>query len=109
MDTVVNTTHLIISNIEEAVPSKPLVHLLALQRDNIDIVSITIPDDAAVIGKSLSDIDLPPNSLIVLIVRNSGPLPAQQNLALEANDEIIVATVTDEEQSLYEALTGVSQ
>ena len=107
IDTVINSTHLIISNIEEGVPSRSLVHLLNLQRHSMDIVALSIPSDAAVVGRPLSQIDMPPNSFITLVVKDEGPSLPQEDLVLNAGDDVVVVTVTDEEQTLYETLTGV--
>ena len=107
IDSVINSTHLIISNIEEEAPNRPLVHLLNLQRHNMDIVALSIPPDAAVVGQPLSQIDLPPNSFITLVVKDEGPFLPEENLVIEAGDDLIVVTITNEEQALYEILTGV--
>ena len=107
IDSVINSTHLIISNIEEEAPNRPLVHLLNLQRHNMDIVALSIPPDAAVVGHPLSQIDLPPNSFITLVVKDEGPFLPEENLVIEAGDDLIVVTITNEEQALYEILTGV--
>ena len=107
IDSVINSTHLIVSNIEEEVPNHPLVHLLNLQHHNMDIVALSIPPDAAVVGEPLSQIDLPPNSFITLVVKDEGPLLPEENLVIKAGDDVIVVTMTSEEQALYETLTGV--
>lgn len=107
IDSVINSTHLIISNIEEEAPNRPLVHLLNLQRHNMDIVALSIPPDAAVVGQPLSQIDLPPNSFITLVVKDEGPFLPEENLVIKAGDDLIVVTITNEEQALYEILTGV--
>ena len=107
VDTAVNTTHLILSNIEEEVPSQPLIHLLNLQRHSMDIVALSIPPDAAVVGKPLSQVDMPPSSFVTLVVKDEGPFLPQDDLVLSAGDEVVVVTVADEEQVLFETLTGV--
>ena len=107
IDSVINSPHLIVSNIEEEVPNHPLVHLLNLQHHNMDIVALSIPPDAAVVGEPLSQIDLPPNSFITLVVKDEGPLLPEENLVIKAGDDVIVVTMTSEEQALYETLTGV--
>ena len=107
VDTTINTTHLMLSNIEEEVPSQPLVHLLDLQRHSMDIVALSIPQDASVVGKLLTEVSMPPSRFVTLVVKDDGPFLPHDDLVLNAGDEVVVVTVADEEQALLEALTGV--
>lgn len=107
VDTVINSTHLILTTIEEEVPKWPLIHLLNLKTHSMDIVAMPIPPDASVIGQNINDIDLPPNSFISLVVKNDGPVIPREDTILEVDDEVIVVTIPSEEQILYEKLTGV--
>ncbi len=108
VDRVINSTHLILSNIEEAVPSRALMHLLELQHYGMDIVALSIPRDAAAIGKPIRELEMPPNSFITLVVKSNGPIMPHHDLVLHAGDEVIAVTVLDEEQELYETLTGAA-
>ncbi len=107
VDKVINSTHLILSNVEEAVPSRALIHLLDLHPHEMDIVALSIPGDAAVVGKPMSAVEMPPNSFVTLVINAEGPTLPHQDLALQAGDDVIAVTIPDEEQALYEALTGV--
>ena len=113
VDVTVNATHLILSTIESEIPGHALVHLTnlkppsglgALERE---MVSINIPQDAAAVGRHLGDISLPPNSFISLVVKNEGPLLPSDEIQLESGDDVVAVTSPDEEQLLYETLTGV--
>jgi trk system potassium uptake protein TrkA len=108
VDTVINSTHLILTTIEEEVPKWPLIHLLNLKTHSMDIVAMPIPPDASIIGQNVNDIDLPPNSFISLVVKNDGPVIPKEDTIIETNDEVIVVTIPSEEQILYEKLTGVA-
>ncbi len=107
VDNVVNSTRLILSTIEEEVPDAPLVHLLNLPRHSMDIISLSIPGDAAAVGKPLAELDLPPNSFITLVVNGSGPTLPRDDLVLGAGDDVVMVTEPDEEQTLLDTLTGV--
>ena len=107
VDVVVNSTHLAVTQLEAKVQGKPLVHLMNLRATNTELVNIAIPEDAAVIGKRLSDIQMPDTSFVSLIVKKDNPTIANPNSVIEAHDEIIAITTTEEEHLLYETLTGV--
>ena len=107
VDITVNSTHLILSSIEQEIPGHALVHLMNLKALQLEMISINIPSDATVIGKSLGDVDLPPNSFISLVIKNQGPVLPSDGVLLESGDDVVVVTSPEEEQLLYETLTGV--
>ena len=113
VDVTVNTTHLILFAIETAIPGQSLVHLTSLRPPGglgaleREMVSINIPPDAASVGKHLGELVLPPNSFVSLVVKNEGPTLPEDELRLESGDEVVAVTSPDEEQLLYETLTGV--
>ena len=103
----VNSTHLIMTTIEEEIPGHALVHLMNLRALQTELVSINIPPDAAVVGTPLTEIDLPPSSFISLVVKQQGPVLPSQEVVLEPGDDVVAVTSPEEEQILYETLTGV--
>ena len=108
IDATINTVHLIASKIDESVPEHPLVHRPRLRNPNVEMVSIFIPPDAAVVSKALEDIQLPPNSFICLVVKTEGPRLPSNGLELEAEDEVVAITISEEEHTLYTVLTEVA-
>ena len=107
VDITVNSTHLILSSIEEEIPGHALVHLMNLKALQLQLISINIPSDATVAGKSLGDIELPPNSFISLLVKNDGAVLPSDTTVLDPGDDVVVVTSPEEEQLLYDTLTGV--
>ena len=107
IDVVVNSTHLVLASLEEGVPGRPLVHLMNLRVPGMELVSITVPEDSNIIGKRLSEIELPPNSFISLMIKKSGATLPTGRSVVEPEDELVAVTPTGEEQILYDILTGV--
>ena len=107
VDVTINSTHFILSTIEEEIPGHPLVHLINLEAFQKEMVSINIPSDAAVVGKPLGEIGLPPDSFISLVVTNEGPVLPSEDVVLGSGDDVVAVTSPEEEQLLYETLTGV--
>ena len=107
VDSTINITHLVLASIEEVLSGHSLVHRMNLKTPDQQIVSVTIPQDAAVVGKPIGDIALPRKSFISLVVKQEGPLLPSNEIILEAEDDVVVVTSTDEEMLLFETLTGV--
>ena len=61
------------------------------------------------VGKLLGDIELPPNSFVSLLVKTEGPMLPSEDMVLQSGDDVVVVTSPNEEQRLYETLTGVEQ
>ena len=108
VDVVVNRTHQILSTIEEELPGRTLQHLMNLRSAEVRMVSITLPEDSAAVGRSPEEIEMPPNSFIVLLVKQDGPYLPSSSLILSVNDEVIAVTTTYEEPMLHEVLTSMA-
>ena len=107
VDVTINSSHPILATIEEEIPGHALVHLMNLKTLHMEMVSINLPSDAAVAGKPLGDIELPPNSFVTLVVKDDGPVLPSANVVLSYGVDVVVVTSPIEEQLLYEILTGV--
>ena len=60
VDVVVNAIHLILASFEEGIPGRPLIHLMNLRVPETELISVSLPEDAAVVGKRLGEVELPP-------------------------------------------------
>ncbi len=107
VDVVVNSIHLVLASLEEGIPGRPMVHLSSLGSPGTELISVSIPSDAGVIGMRLEDVELPPHSFISLVVKKGGAALPTDGLVLEADDELVAVTMTGDEQTLYDILTGV--
>lgn len=122
VDAVVDISDLILDNLERSIADSSFNHLGHLRSPNALLVSLTIPEDSAAIGKRISDIKLRVShaengendegyalerSFLSVILRGNDTLQASDEVELAANDEVIAVTSADEEAALYEILTGV--
>ena len=109
IDVVVNLIHLALVALEAGVPGQPLRHLMPFPEQGMELVSVSVPAGADIVGKRLDEVQpqLPPNSFVSLIVkRGHASMPAGQTI-VEADDEVVAVTSIGEEQLLYDILTGV--
>lgn len=107
IDVVVNWIQLTLSALEEGIPGHPLRHLMSLRQPGMELVCVTVPPEADIVGKRLGELQLPPNSFISLIVKKEGASLPSSRYLVDAEDELIAVTSNDDEQLLYDILTGV--
>src|SRR5882724_1598279 len=60
----VSATDLILRLIEHEVPRYGLVHLLALEEEQLEIIELEVSSDAPAAGQKVADVDLPEGALI---------------------------------------------
>jgi len=106
IDVTISSTNLILEHIEEELPINPLVHLLTLKDSNLELVEVKVPADSPAVGKKLGEIDLPSNSMVVMIIgKGSARVPTAETV-IKAEAQIIAMTQTDVEQQLRAAFIG---
>lgn len=106
IDTIVSATSAVLAHIEQELPAHPLIPLLTLKGGGLEIVEVKVPEDAAVVGRRVSDLLLPQQSLIALVVDQQGvPTVPKNDTVVRAGDELVAVTRTENEDALRTALT----
>lgn len=107
IDVTVSSTNLILEHIQLEVPTHPLMHLLTLKDESLEIVEVKVPRTSTAVGKMVKDLPLPPGSIVSLLIRKGEkPLMPTPDTVLRADDQVVVVTKPEAEQSLRAALTG---
>ena len=107
VDSVINVGGLVLDMLERSVVESRFNHVADLRGPNRFLVSIILPNDAAILNKTLADIGQFDHSFVTAVVRGSQPVRLSDDLVLQADDEVFAVTVSDEESLLFEKLTGV--
>jgi trk system potassium uptake protein TrkA len=107
VDCPISVTNLILEQIEEKIPTHPLIHLLAMGEEKMEIVEVKILEGSKSVGKSVKELSLPSDSILALLIRNGQkPQVPTIDTVLEVNDRIIALTTTDSEVALQEELAS---
>ena len=107
IDTTVSATAAILAQIEQELPTHPLIHLLQLRGGGLEIVELKIPKSAAIVGRRIRDLLLPQQSLIALIVDSDGvPRVPGNDTVIRAEDQIVAVTRRESEDALRAVLTS---
>lgn len=104
VDVTVSATNFIMNLIEQEIPTLSLVHLLTLKHADLAIVEATICDRSVVAGKTIGAIDLPPDTVISLLVRNESLIIPTRDTQLLAGDEVIALANLRSEAELRDLL-----
>ena len=107
VDITVSATTAIMSQIEQALPSTPLIHLLELHGSPFELVEVVIGEDAATVGQAVRDLHLPAESLLTLVVHADGrPEVPTGETQLTAGAAVLAVTLPEHEAELRRGLTG---
>jgi trk system potassium uptake protein TrkA len=107
IDVTVSSTNIILEHIEHEVPSHPLMHLLTISEQGLEVVEIKIPAGSASVGKTIKELSLPPESILSLIIRKERkPIVPTSSTILKAEDQIVAITPPESEEALRTALIG---
>jgi trk system potassium uptake protein TrkA len=107
IDTTVSATAAILAQIEQELPTHPLIPLLTLKGGGLELVGIKIPPTSSVVGKSIGELLLPQQSLIALIIDQEGvPRVPKDDTVIRAEDEVVAVARTENAEALRAALAA---
>jgi trk system potassium uptake protein TrkA len=106
VDVAVSTPRVLVALVEEAVSVGDLVRLMTFRQGQANLLEITLPEGAPVIGRAVRDMELPRDAALVAIVRGSRVVVPSPDEPLEAGDELLFVAVQDVESRLRQLVCG---
>ena len=106
VDVAVSTPRVLVALVEEAVSVGDLVRLMTFRQGQANLVEITLPDTAPVIGRPVRDMELPRDAALVAIVRGNRVVVPGPDEPLEGGDELLFVAVQDVEVRLRQLVCG---
>jgi trk system potassium uptake protein TrkA len=100
IDATVSSTDLILSVIEQEIPSQSLVPLLRLRHADVEVLDIILPKDSSLDGTAVRDLRMPPESLVAIVIREGQPIFPTGSTTLRSGDEILALTRSAHEEDL---------
>jgi trk system potassium uptake protein TrkA len=104
VDVAVSTPRLMTALIEEAVSIGDLVRIFEFQQGRASMVEITLPDRSEFVGRRIGDVTWPEDTVLVAIIRRQRPIAPSTDDAMEAGDELLFITTSDQEAQLQRLL-----
>ena len=109
IDTTVSATAAVLAQIEQELPTHPLIHLLQLKGGGLEIVEVKVPRSASVVGRRIGELLLPQQSLITLIVDADGtPRVPSNDTVIRAEDQVVAVTRRESGDALRAVLTNAA-
>lgn len=109
VDIPIDATSIIAKVIEEEVSFADFVNLLSFKRGKLAIVRVDLPEDSPVLNKKVQEIKLPPDSVLVSLIRKDKVIVPKGDTKLLLGDDIIALTMIENEQQLLQILVGKIQ
>lgn len=106
IDVPVDSTKIIAKVIEEEVSFSDFVNLMSFKRGKLAIVRVDLPEDSPIINKEIKDVQLPPDSVLVSVVRGEEVIVPKGNTVLRPGDDVIALTLIGNEPQLLSLLAG---
>jgi len=106
VDVAVSTPRLMTALVEEAVSVGELVRIFTFQQGQATMVEMTLPGDSPLAGTPVGDIDWPPDTVLVGIIRGERPIAPSRDDVVESGDELLLLTVPESEDALEQLLSS---
>ncbi|MDF5757940.1 TrkA family potassium uptake protein [Spongiactinospora sp. TRM90649] len=104
VDVAVSTPRLLSALVEEAVSVGDLVRLMTFRQGQANLVELTLPEDAPVVGQRSGSVPWPADSALVAILREGRVLVPSADDPLEAGDELLFVASQEVERELAQLL-----
>lgn len=108
LDTVISATYSISKLIEQASTIESLMNSLSLENEKIIMSEILIDKNYLSIGKKLSEIVFPENSIISCILRDNHMIVPNGNTTINFGDKLFVMSTPENQKESLKAITGDS-
>jgi trk/ktr system potassium uptake protein len=106
VDISVSTPHLITSLVDEAVSVGRLVRLFQLERGQVQLVEVTLAENAPVAGRAIREVDVPRDATFVAVVRDEHVVMARGDTVFYPGDEVLALVTPESEEDVRGILTG---
>ena len=106
VDALINVTAAVANMIDQEINPKSMVHYLTMQHGHLIMVEATLSADSPSVGRTIAGLELPPETILVSILRQGAVQVPTGNTVLMAGDEIIAVTRSGHQTEVKHVLIG---
>jgi trk system potassium uptake protein TrkA len=100
IDQTVNSTRIIYNLLEQQIESGEVIPLAALKKGEIEVVEVDIHEGSPADQMKVGQLDLPPNTVIISIIRDEHAILPHADTKLRVGDSAIVLLKTGRDKDL---------
>ncbi|SEH56969.1 trk system potassium uptake protein TrkA [Mycolicibacterium rutilum] len=89
VDVAVSAPSALVAAIEGAIDIGHVVRLMQLRRGQVSLAKLTLPEGDLLVGQRMRDLPLPDNTMLAIVIRDSGVVLPKPDDVLEAGDEML--------------------
>jgi len=104
VDEAICSASIIVQLVQEEITLGEMVTLLKLRRENLEVEEVLLEEGSPVVGKSLGELALPPQTLVATVLRDRHILVPRGDLVLQAGDKILFLSEVDKAGELRSLL-----
>jgi len=106
IDVPIGATIILGKIIEEEASFTDFVDLFSFKRGKLALIRVDLPETSPVIDKKLQELQLPPNSVLVSVLRGDEIIVPKGDTVLMPRDDIVALTLVEHKQQLLNYLIG---
>ena len=106
VDVPIGATIILGKIIEEETSFSDFVDLFSFKRGKLALIRVDLPETSPVINKKLQELNLPPSSVLVSIIRGDEIIVPKGDTSLLPRDDIVALTLVENKQQLLNYLIG---
>ena len=106
VDVSVSTPRIMTALVEEAVSEGIPVRLFSFNSAEVSMYAIVLPEGSPIVGKRISDTDLPPRTVLTSLLRDGRPLTPSNDDLFESGDELLLL-ISDTEKNALSTLQAL--
>ena len=100
IDQTVSSTRIIFNLLEQQIEPGQVIPLAALKKGEIEVVEANITSGSSVAGMKIGQLDLPPNTLIISVIRDDHAMIPHADTKLREGDSVIAMIKAEREKDL---------
>lgn len=106
IDQAVSSTRIIFNLLEQQIETGQVIPLAALKKGEIEVVEANITADSPVVGVKIGQLNLPPNTLVITVIRDELAIIPHADTKLRDGDSVIAMIKAERERELRAVFTG---
>ena len=106
IDQTVSSTRIIFNLLEQQIETGQVIPLAALKKGEIEVVEADITAGSPVAGQKIGQLDLPPNTLIISVIRDGHAMIPHADTKLRDGDSVIAMIKAEREKELRAVFTS---